>query len=244
MDNKKYPTSVNGRQCIGPCYDKDTWIVHPLTLEQTKNIDYPFCPINKTVEKKDGKTKEMYIDECYMPTESGTYSQRELEMNILLPSIDFSCDNFLKIYYNIYTLDELFVWLNSNKNKPLRTRERIVECSWSSYWKSMDTLDNRFIDFYIEMIKQKWIKYVYPIIDKNIVVKGDKVYVGHGDEGNRSDKAKIKKINYFIKNYITPNNIHSLLEDYLQNNKDNYTDIKNHNEKIRDSFVKFAERLF
>ena len=156
MDSKKYPTSIKGRQCIGPCYDKETWIVHPTTLEQHKSIDYPICPINKTVEKtKDGRTKEVYFDVCYMPTESDAYSEKELEMNILLPHIDFSCDDFLKIYYNIYNLEDLFVWLDDNKSKPLKTRERLVGCSWNNYWKNMDVFDNRFIDFYIEIIKKR-----------------------------------------------------------------------------------------
>ena len=51
--NRKYPTSKNGYQCLGLCYEPKTWIVHPITLEHVTNTHFPFCPVKEWASKNE-----------------------------------------------------------------------------------------------------------------------------------------------------------------------------------------------
>src|SRR5437899_3161051 len=88
----RYPKSKNNFQCIGPCYQPGTWIVHPITLEYVCDKDYAFCPVREfeVVNKDTGKVTVKTTDLCLRPTESKDLSGKEFEMNILTPSIDFN----------------------------------------------------------------------------------------------------------------------------------------------------------
>src|SRR3989304_10249269 len=96
---RKYPIGLNGQQCIGPCYEPETYIVHPITLEYVTS-SLPFCPVHnyKYKDPSTGKTEDRIIDQCIMPSKKTKGYEREYEMNVLLPKIDFDCSQFLKIY--------------------------------------------------------------------------------------------------------------------------------------------------
>src|SRR5690606_3808512 len=121
------------------------------------NPDRPFCPVNEWVDKDPttGKIRSYHIDECYVPTHEKDIQQKEIEMNILIPKIDYSCNQFLNIYYNIYSFDDALNWLTESKTV-LLTKMRIIECAWETYGSTIELIDNRLVDFYIEVIKKKW----------------------------------------------------------------------------------------
>ena len=62
---KSYPKSINGMQCVGPCYKKNTKILHPIYLNVvTNNEKNFFCPIVEKKEIINGKKISTYVDEC------------------------------------------------------------------------------------------------------------------------------------------------------------------------------------
>ena len=93
--DKKYSKSKNNFQCLGPCYEPSTYIIHPTTLEHVTNTKYPFCPVNEW-DDIDPKTKQKtsrITDKCFNPIKKKNISAHEVEMNIILPKIDFTfCD--------------------------------------------------------------------------------------------------------------------------------------------------------
>ena len=91
MSETKYPLSTHGKQCIGPCYFANTVTHHPMSLDEitaTQN----FCPVDKFVHNKDGKSVIYFIDSCHFPTNDGTGIGNDID--ILFPSTQFDSDYF------------------------------------------------------------------------------------------------------------------------------------------------------
>jgi len=63
MNNTKFPKSIKKYDCIGPCYEPNTPILHPITLEHVYDSTYPFCPINEPNAIIDGELQ--LIDRCH-----------------------------------------------------------------------------------------------------------------------------------------------------------------------------------
>jgi hypothetical protein len=200
----KYPKSKNNFQCLGPCYEKGTFIIHPVTLEYTTDTLHPFCAVNEWeyTNPETGK-KEMRInDVCFNPTSKDNISAKELEMNIILPKMDFSCEHFLKIYYDIFSMETAIEWVDSNKHVPYYSVQRIMDCAWKAYGlKSQEyILDDRIIIYYTNLLKSRWFKEVYEYIASYISVDDGKIFFSEGD----SDMEKMREIkeNFLIEKLI------------------------------------------
>ena len=155
---KKYPKSVNKFQCIGPCYYPRTIAIHPTMLEIIANNDHPFCPVNEWThtDASTGRTKTSITDKCFNPTDDGdNMENKDLELNILTPYVDFNTEQFLKIYYKIFSFEDALDWCDKYSYLPLDTQIRIIKCSLSQFGKNIDIIDNRFTYILINIIKKK-----------------------------------------------------------------------------------------
>lgn len=230
IDHKnKYPISKNNMQCVGPCYEAGTWIVHPITLDYVRNQDLPFCPVNvyEEIDHVTKKSVSRITDVCYVPTSKKDVSEKELENNIIIPQIPFNCNQFLKLYYDINDKDGIIEYVINHKEDPLQTRLRIMNCYWQEYGYGLKTVDTRIVDFYIQVVKKLWIRQLYPIVSKYINVDNNgNITISSNAKNNKHNK--VERINYFIELFVSNNNMYNFLISYSNQPKDRWDNIQNH----------------
>jgi hypothetical protein len=234
----KYPISRNNQQCLGPCYYANTKAIHPITLDPiTYNED--FCPISKLeiLNKTTGKKEFHFVDTCYKPTDDETSNKKDIEINMLIPYIDFKTEQFLKIYYNIYSFEDGINWIETNKFTPIVTRIRILNSILKSYGNKVDIIDNRVTDFFIEVIKSQYIKKILLNLSKYIIINNNIVELGKSNNNIEIDNNV--KINYIIKTFINNEEIHKFIIKYLRYRKDQWENINNYIENMINDLIEY-----
>lgn len=201
----KYPKSVNNVQCIGPCYSAGSTIIHPVTLEEISLPNSNFCPVD-TIIVTNPETGEKIIDTidfCYMPTitqKDKPILNEEIRKKLLAPTFKFSTTYFLKIYYNIGSLEEGITWIDNNTMSPYRTRERIFNQMMLLYGDNLSIADHRLVKFIREIMIIN-ISEIFKHISKFIDIRDDKIILIRPE--NRQtidlDRSKINLINSYIK---------------------------------------------
>lgn len=236
-DIDKFPTSINNQQCIGPCYKPGEKIVHPYTLNLV-TAEHPFCPTLVWFNEKTQSYEQ--IDMCLSPSDV-SQNQQQIDLNLIVPVFHFSCEYFLKSYYNIFSFEGATDWVYNNIQSPINTQLRIMNCAWKVFGSNVDIINDQLIDFYSKLIKNNWLKKIYPKISKYIYVdeKNNNIYFKDNNQQD-SEKRQIEKINFFNKKLNTSQNIYKVLKTYIKENKDNWKNIEDHNEGIRKQYIKFV----
>ncbi|QKF93777.1 hypothetical protein QKU48_gp0319 [Fadolivirus algeromassiliense] len=230
-DKKDYQISKNGRQCIGPCYEPNKWVVHPLTLSIVTNNYNPFCT---TKEWFDEKGKSHQTDECYEVSADGYIDVG----TFMIPESQFTCQYFLKTYYNIISFESAIEMILESKN-PMNTNLRILNCAWKVYGSSVDIINDNTITFYINLIKKEWIRDIYPVIYKYINIDGSNIYLKENDDD--INKYQVEKINYFNKKINQPQMIYKILYNYIDDNKSDWNNINDHNKNIKKYLINYIK---
>lgn len=227
MDKSKHmKIGVNGKQCIGPCYPKNTLFMHPLTLNNYK-LEYDACPTEKWINNM-GKTIE--VDKCIGADDLTQYTEEERILDYVLPVLGITCEKYMKICYNITSFENILD-IVTNGNEPYYTNMRLLNCGWSIYGLQMDVFNEQLINFYIKVVKTKWIKYIYPHIAKYISVNGKEIFFGQNDDDINVNK--VEKINFFHKKLNTSQNMYSVLKKYVKYNENIWSKISDHNQHIK-----------
>lgn len=231
---KKYPKSINGHQCIGPCYEAKTLIVHPIELELVTD-DNHFCPVNARLEKTHEKR---LVDRCSNPTENKNIESKELELSILNPYIDFSYIRFLSVYYNIYTLEDALQWIDDNAKSPLETKIRIMKNALFAFNTKIEMIDHRLIDFFILLVKKKYINKIYNNVYEYIgVSKGNILFVKSNENVVDKKEKSVERINFIIKVFVNSDEMHKFLIRYFKFKKDLL--ILNYIEDMINEFIQY-----
>lgn len=237
---KKFPISINNQQCVGPCYSSNKVILHPITLNYLTSKE-PFCPTLRWYDEKDHQYKN--ADACLIPSDNSEMDQEQLDINLVVPTFYFNCEYFLKAYYDIYSFENATEWITNNSSDPIQTLLRIINCSWRVFGPDIDLMNDQLINFYLMVIKKVWIKDIYPKIskyiyvdekNKNIYLKENNTKEDHGDKTNQ-----IEKINFFNKKFNSNQIIFNVLKSYVEENKQNWNDIINHNKNIKEHYKKY-----
>ena len=240
-DFESYGMSKNDRTCIGPCYEPKTVIVHPLTLELVTNNTYPFCPTNSYIYRKDGKDYIISIDECANPTMRKDLEKKDLELNMLLPYINFNCGSFLRLYYDINTFYNAIDWVNTNTAESYLTKMRIIDCALNEWGNLSDfVITDGLVEFYSYIIKKHWIKYFYPILKSYIVLENNEISLSNRKDDSNS-KYKTEKINYIIKKIFNKNTILKILMKYRKDYLHEWKNIESHNDNIKRYMVQYIK---
>lgn len=211
MEDIKYPTSKNNRQCIGPCYEPNKFIVHPITLNLVSGEpDKAFCPTNvyEGVDEMGNKYRS-YVDQCFKSTSDTNINT---QIDILNPTVTFNSQIFLNYYYNINTYDELLEWLNKNSHLLLSTKMRIIECGFSTFIKDIYLIDDNIIKLYTELFSENleyFYNNTYEYIDcgKNIVFKKN---------NNKKEKMKAERMKYLERKLITHDEVGKFINKYFE----------------------------
>jgi hypothetical protein len=220
-------------------------VVHPTQLEIVTDHIHPFCPVDewKHVDQKTGKETDVITDICFNPTEKENISNRELELNILTPYIDFNSEQFLKIYYNIFSFEDSIDWIDKHKFVPIGTKIRIINSSLNTFGEKIDLFDNRFVDFFIELIKKREIKRIYGKINTCIGIdQKSNVYFTNSEYNNlNSNENCVERINYIIKVFLDKDETTKFLSKYFKLRKTQWNEIRNH---LDNMIIDFADYIY
>lgn len=243
MENiKRYPKSKNNYQCVGPCYPPGTMVVHPTQLEFVTEGPLPFCPIDEIFyeDPKSGETLKKSTDTCYNPTEKDNIDKSQLELNILTPQIDFNSEQFLKIYYKIFSFDDAIDWTDNNQHVPLGTKIRIINCAIEAFGKTIELFDVRFCNFFINYVKLKKIKTLYSQIHKNIgidVNTGDIFIVDNKSNKLEIHDKSVERTNYIIQSFVNKEEIIKFLQKYFKKKSDQLVFAEDHLNKMANDLI-------
>jgi hypothetical protein len=146
--------SKNNLKCLDECHPPRETFIHPQTKKNITNnnkIDY-ICSVSKYVKDN----QKYYTDEC----KAIRRTKNNLNSKIILNS-----------YYKIYSMEDLLLLLDNNKELFLDTKIRVFNLGFIAYFEELVFIDNRLIDFisliclyYIDKIIKK-----IPHIDNNII---------------------------------------------------------------------------
>lgn len=230
---KKFQIGVNNQQCIGPCYKPGTMVTHPITLKPFTDRNHPFCPTRQWMDNG----VEKILDTCLIPTDDKYIGEIDIE-SYILPTFPFSCEYFLKTYYDIYSFENAIEMITNNKNH-LNTNLRIINCAWKSFGSSTDIFNENLISFYMNLIKKEWMKDIYVEIYNYITVDKNNIYLGNNNDD--ISKFQVEKINYFNKKFNNLQIIYKALVNYIDENRSNWNDIRDHNKKIKQYLIEFIK---
>jgi hypothetical protein len=127
-DNTIRGANSSSSNCIGPCYPANQFILHPITLQPTTNT-HSFCPI---VPRKNKFGQVSWNEEC-KKVPSKIEETDEMKLNFVLPKLIFDPQEFLKMYYSVYALDDAVLWYSHHADVPYNTIKRIMDCALKSY---------------------------------------------------------------------------------------------------------------
>lgn len=235
-----YPKSANNFNCLGPCYRQGMYIVHPITLKHVTNNDFNFCPVNEW-EYQDpdtGKKEIRSTDKCFDPVHNKSISNLELAMNIIVPKVDFTCDHFLKIYYNIYSMEAAIEWLENNREHPFNTQKRVLDCAWKVYGFNNYILDDRLVNYYIDIIKERYIDRIYKRFYKFIKIASS----GPKLELNKDKDSRKEKIDYIKDKMINYANFNRFLTQYISRFANKKDAVRSHTDNIINMFIEYLEK--
>jgi hypothetical protein len=226
-DSVKYPKSVSGKQCIGPCYYADSTITHPITLEQIKS-SANFCPVHRYTYTQNNKTHVSIIDSCLFPTTNEADQSELFEANLIMPQIQFDSKYFIKIYYDLNSLDDAINWIDTNSNAPFKTKQRVFDHAMVVYGNQLTIIDHRLINFVNALMIRKMpklyrhIRQYVEINEKTIQLVSEKTYNDENPENEQStlsdqDKKKIHLTTEYIKEmFLGMDNIQQFLSKFLR----------------------------
>ena len=233
----KYPMSVNNQQCLGPCYYRGVKIIHPLTTSEFTYVTDNVCPVAPFMKLNivTGKKKMSFLDTCHNPTAYSTEVDIEAITN---PRHVFSCSYFVRTYYKIYNIDELFSWLNHHHNDPVKTRERVFNTGMESYGKNLSFIGHHFVYFVIDLLKY-YISIIYHQLKFYIYINPDSNTVNIGKYNDSVSSLPIHK--QYVKSYILDklfgeNDIQSLLFKLSKNDLELLAS-RNASKNIIDQFI-------
>ena len=234
---KKYPVSKKGHQCLGPCYYPGTGFTHPLFLTYMKSNDKPQCPTG--AYSTPGHHDKLISDVCLIPTHNEN-SKDDLSLLTLSPFVEFNEDHFLKIYYEIYSLEDSINWINDNNNYPLATQNRVFNMALKVHGRGVEIVDHRVVD-YLKVFLITNIKYIYKVNLKYIGVVNNEVKLMDPSKHKSETTNSTARVNYIIEMFLNNDVIYKFITKYLKTRKTEWNDIDDHLLRIVEDMAEYIE---
>jgi hypothetical protein len=230
IHNKKYPKSIYGYKCVGPCYKKNTSIIHPIYFNTitTDKMDY-FCPTNEWFYKnKSNNIERFQIDKC-KAEDANKFDKNINYENLLIPYTNFDELSFLDTYYNIDTFNNALDWITENNTTPINTRQRIFDLAYEAFKNTFDIIDfndSRIVDFFINLIKIKYLDDFSMNFFKYIMINKDEIKIIN-NTNYKSDmetqESLIIKQNFILKYILTIENLTNFINNYFRKKQEEKT---------------------
>lgn len=200
----KYKTrySKNNHVCITNCVDSSVKYIHPLTYAiitpQSKDAT---CAIDNMLKNYDTCDNSNGDD--------NTVDDSTVDNNLIVPTIYFNPILFLNIY-DIHKYEDVYVYLQQNAHIHIDTKIRIMNVCLECFGSSINIIDDKLIDFYLDVISSKW---------KNKLMR----------ELDLDDKK--------FKQYFNKDEILKFLTRYFNSLKKEWSDIMDHTRTIKHNLV-------
>lgn len=210
----KYPISKSGKQCIGPCYEPNTTIIHPQTMTEITNDTNPFCPTVKSFMDKNGVKIPVSADLCVNPTHKKDVMEEINIIDIIIPQFVFEHQTFLS-YFEIYKFDDAIKWLSEKAHLPIRTRERVVNSILGVYSSEFGISDVVITDFFVELVNKKWIKNIYKSVRQYVGIdKNGEPMIVKSHQLSKEDH-KLERANFIVSKYCRQSDIQKVVVKYI-----------------------------
>lgn len=129
--------SIEGHECIGPCYPANTYYYNSSNLALISN-PYPSCPIKEQqIVNPDGSMYKKLSAEC----DEKDINKGELYFDIFNDNIQIatSPSNFLSEIYGLSSITDIVRFLtNELDNLPIYSQRRLLEAIYSAYYKYIE----------------------------------------------------------------------------------------------------------
>ena len=153
--------SVEGYECIGPCYPSNTYYYNPLDLSLI-STPFPSCPIKPVnIIGQDGNIHTKKFDKCF----DDDINKGKLYFDIFSDYIQISTspDNFLSEIYNLNNIVDIVHFLsNSIDTLPIYSQRRLLGAIYNVYYKYVEFPKLLFCDKLLFVLKN-----IYKINDLN-----------------------------------------------------------------------------
>lgn len=129
--------SIEGYECIGPCYPPNTYFYNPSNLALISN-PYPSCPIKEQlITNPDGSVYQKLSAKC----NEEDINKGETYFDIFSDNVQIatSSSNFLSDIYNLSNITDTVRFLtNEFDNLPIYSQRRILNAIFSTYYKYIE----------------------------------------------------------------------------------------------------------
>jgi hypothetical protein len=199
-------------ECIGPCYPKNTQVLHPITLFYVTDTQNPFCTIRpKPIPAGMGKRRFTAI--C----EEATVNVEDMPDSMYsLPQLGLNPTNFLELY-KIYSYEDSSTWYhNLVANEPeWATVRRVFDSVMAIYGiDKLPHIDDESSEVLSEILIRYWAS------------KWSKRYeIGH-------DK---------ILRLFTPDTMRNIVASYSKAALDRWKDIPSHMDLLQSTCAQILE---
>lgn len=222
---RKYPKSIKNFQCIGPCYYPGTTFIHPTQFNIIVNKEESICPVEPQtiIDPKTNKEIMISADFCFKPTHDKDIPPDELQLNMLNPNITFNLDQFIKLYYNIYSFEDGIDWIDKHKHVSIKTKIRIINSVLNIYGSNISIIDRDFIKFFIEYLTKEQITYIYKNLNQYITIRNNDFILTNKQNNLSINEYNIERTNYIIETLFVEEDLIQFLTKYFKNNKQYFT---------------------
>lgn len=135
-NNDEKIKSVEGYDCIGPCYPSNTFYYNPLDLSIISN-SYPSCPIKPTNVTSNGKIVKKKSDKCF----ENDINKGNLYFDIFSDYIQIATSpcNFLSQIYNLNNISDIVNFLSNDFDTlPIYSQRRLLGAIYDVYYKYVE----------------------------------------------------------------------------------------------------------
>ena len=144
INNNIQIKSINGFECIGPCYPPNVVFYNPITLIGIKSSQ-PTCPIkSQTIINKNNKKEKILADKCNIENIDKNYMSFDIfNDTVRIATTDYM---FLNQIYNITNINDVVNFIsNSFDVLPIYTQRRLLNSIFITYYKYIEFPKKIFI---------------------------------------------------------------------------------------------------
>lgn len=239
--------SINGKKCLGECVPKNTFLLHPITLEYLPTNKISMCAINPTndetyIEKniKDIGLNNDDVDHILKKynqkkTLFGKYApcvsqNEELKSDYMeTPKINFDSKFFLNKFYKLYSIENVVSWIGNHKNAYWDTQKRLINCAWNAYASDKKNITDIFVEFYLDIIRDSWMESFYDILHLHKYVNS-KIQLTKVFQKDK-DKDKDKKVAFLADKLFTHIFVRQTIFSYIDKNIGKWYTIFSHHDE-------------
>jgi hypothetical protein len=227
---------INNQTCLGSCLPGDKISIHPVYIVPVQDQNYkPYCATLEWTDEK--KNNNFMHDICKTENIISKINKKDHMLSFAIPSFGISYKDFLQKYYDLYSFESVSEWLHIENNR-IYTKLRVLNCAWILFGTDKNIINDQIIKFYMDLVKKRWIKEIYPYIYNDIHV--NKSNISFKKNKDAYGDHKVEKINFFLDKFNDRSTLYNLLQSYINTNKSRWANIEDHNDELKKYYIDYV----